>query len=193
MYKFVFKRIIDIAFSFVMLILVLPIFLLVAILIKINSKGPIFYTQKRLGKEGIIFKLIKFRTMTHKHREAHHQVYEGDPEVTYIGKFLRRYKIDELPQLFNVLKGDMSLVGPRPCLPELINKFNDDAFYRLKVRPGLTGLSQINGNIYLTWPQRWDYDKFYVVNLSFLLDLKIILKTIFVIFGGEQKFLNKRK
>ena len=188
MYKFFFKRIIDVLVSIFFLLIIIPLFLFVIILIKIDSKGPIFYCQDRLGINGNIFRLFKFRTMSHKIRQNHTQTYEGDPEITRIGSVLRRLKIDELPQLINILLGNMSLVGPRPCLPELLVKFNDDAYSRLKVKPGLTGLAQINGNIYLSWEERWIYDKKYVENISFLLDLKILCKTFLIVIFGEKKF-----
>jgi lipopolysaccharide/colanic/teichoic acid biosynthesis glycosyltransferase len=190
MYKFFFKRIIDVLVSIFFLLIIIPLFLFVIILIKIDSKGPIFYCQDRLGINGNIFRLFKFRTMSHKIRQNHTQTYEGDPEITRIGSVLRRLKIDELPQLINILLGNMSLVGPRPCLPELLVKFNDDAYSRLKVKPGLTGLAQINGNIYLSWEERWIYDKKYVENISFLLDLKILCRTFLIIIFGEKKFKN---
>jgi len=188
MYKIFFKRIIDVLVSIFFLLIIIPLFLFVIILIKIDSKGPIFYCQDRLGINGNIFRLFKFRTMSHKIRQNHTQTYEGDPEITRIGSVLRRLKIDELPQLINILLGNMSLVGPRPCLPELLVKFNDDAYYRLKVKPGITGLAQINGNIYLSWEERWIYDKKYVENISFLLDLKILCRTFLIIIFGEKKF-----
>jgi undecaprenyl phosphate N,N'-diacetylbacillosamine 1-phosphate transferase len=109
--------------------------------------------------------------------------------VTTVGVVLRRLKIDELPQILNILKGDMSIVGPRPCLPALENDFNEDGEIRLKVRPGLTGLAQTNGNIYLTWEERWKYDRNYVEKCNFVLDLKIVLKTVLIVFIGEEKFL----
>ena len=124
--------------------------------------------------------------MTHKQRHNHTEILPDNPEVTRIGRSLRRFKIDELPQLLNVLGGDMSIVGPRPALPSQLESYNMVGHKRLEVRPGLTGLAQINGNILLSWPERWVYDKQYVENLSLLLDLKIILKTFRIIFKGEK-------
>jgi Sugar transferases involved in lipopolysaccharide synthesis len=193
MYKNFFKRIFDIVLTLPVLIVGIPLFLLVAILIKIDSSGPIFFTQYRLGKDAAIFKMYKFRTMTDKKRSVDHEILKGDSEVTCVGKYLRRFKIDELPQLINVLIGDLSIVGPRPCMPELQAKFDENGKVRTKVRPGLTGLSQINGNIYLGWADRWVYDKYYVDNISLALDFRIIFKTFFVIFKGEDKFLNLDK
>ncbi len=190
MYK-VFKYLFDLILSLVLLISIMPLLLLVAILIKINSPGPIFFNQKRLGKDGRLFYLFKFRTMNDCKRDISKQVFDSSEDLTAVGKILRRFKIDELPQVMNVLLGDMSFVGPRPCLPEQLNSFTEIAYYRLKVKPGLTGLAQINGNIYLSWQERWEYDKYYVQNVNFLLDLKIIIKTIRVIFKGERHFLKK--
>ncbi len=191
-YQSLFKPIFDISLAFILLLLLFLFLFLVAILIRLDSKGPIFYTQDRLGKDGKVFKLLKFRSMVHRlNRKPGEsgEIISGDhPEITNIGKFIRRFKIDELPQLINILKGDLSLVGPRPCLPELREQFNENGEFRLLVKPGCTGLAQIYGNIYLPWPERWKYDAYYVKNISFLLDLKIILKTLYLIFVGEDKF-----
>lgn len=124
-------------------------------------------------------------------RTSEIQVYGNNSEITTVGKLLRRLKIDELPQLINVLKGDMSFIGPRPCLPELRNEFDENGWERLKVRPGLSGLAQINGNIYLSWEERWKYDAEYVSKQSFILDIKIILKTFLIVIFGEKKFIKK--
>ena len=193
MYQKTFKRLLDIILTFPVLIVVAPFFLLIAGLIKIDSSGPVFFPQHRLGKDAAIFKMYKFRTMTDRKRTVDHEILNGDSEVTQVGKYLRRFKIDELPQLINVLIGDLSIVGPRPCMPELQNKFDENGKTRIKIRPGLTGLSQINGNIYLEWTDRWKYDKYYVENVSLCLDLEIIFKTFLVIFKGEDKFLNLDK
>ena len=191
MYILFFKRFFDILFSgFLLTILIIP-FILTAIFIKMSSKGPIFFNQVRIGKDGIRFKIFKFRTMIHKKRVVNNEILLNNPEIIFGGKLLRRFKIDELPQLFNILIGDMSFVGPRPCTPELLQKFNETAFFRLKVRPGLTGLAQTKGNIYLTWEERWLFDKKYVLALSFLEDLKIFLKTFFVLIFGEKIFLKR--
>lgn len=191
MYSLFFKRIIDLFFSLIGLIIVSPLLLICSVIIKISSKGPIFFLQDRLGKEGKIFKVYKLRTMTNRKRDADREIRKGDSDVTKFGYFLRRYKIDELPQLLNVLLGNMSIVGPRPCMPELINVFNDDGKFRIKVLPGLTGLAQINGNINLSWEDRWKYDRIYVENISFIMDVKIIIKTISILIVGEDKFVNK--
>jgi lipopolysaccharide/colanic/teichoic acid biosynthesis glycosyltransferase len=182
---------IDIIVAFAALIALSPLILLSLIIVKLDSKGPIFFYQDRLGLNGKIFRVLKIRTMTDLKRIPNKEILHGDAEVTTVGAFLRRFKIDELPQLINVLKGDMSIVGPRPGLPSQKDEFDCNGIKRLLVRPGLTGLAQINGNIYLTWPERWKYDRNYVDNVSFLLDAKIILKTVRILLQGEQKFLKR--
>jgi len=189
MYSNYFKRVFDFLVSLIGLLVVFPILLVSAILVKITSPGSLFFLQERLGKGGETFKVYKFRTMTDKKRDVSHEILKGDSEVTRVGYYLRRFKIDELPQMFNILKGDMSIVGPRPCIPSQMQEFNEDGKYRILVKPGLTGLSQTNGNIYLTWEERWKYDRQYVENVSFLLDFNIIIKTILIVFLGEEKFL----
>src|SRR5690606_18358995 len=126
MYRHFFKRLIDFLAAFFGLLLISPIFIVSAILVKTTSKGPLFFLQERLGKDGKIFKVYKFRTMTDKKREVNREVLKGDAEVTKVGYYLRRFKIDELPQILNVLKGEMSLVGPRPCMPSQLAEFNED-------------------------------------------------------------------
>lgn len=182
---------IDFLLAMLALIVLVPLFIVCFILIKLDSKGPFFFFQERLGKNGKMFKVFKLRTMTDKIRKSDSEVLKGNSEVTKVGYILRRLKIDELPQIINILVGDMSVVGPRPCLTSQINDFNEDGLKRLLVRPGLTGLAQTNGNIYLTWPERWIYDRKYVESISFLLDVKIIFKTFLIVFLGEKKFINK--
>lgn len=144
-----------------------------------------------MGKNNGLFSIYKFRTMTDKERKVDRKILKGDPEVTKVGAVLRRLKIDELPQLINILKGDMAIVGPRPAIPNQVKSFNEDGKFRTKVRPGLTGLAQTNGNIYLTWEERWVYDRLYVESVSFFLDIKLIFKTILIVLMGEEKFVNK--
>ncbi len=189
MYKSFFKHFFDFIVALLALLLISPIFLISILLIKTTSKGPLFFLQERLGKNGKIFSVYKFRTMTDKKRDVNREILKGDAEVTKVGYYLRRFKIDEFPQILNILKGDMSLVGPRPCMPFQINEFNEDGKYRILVKPGMTGLAQTNGNIFLSWEERWKYDRKYVENISFMLDLEIILKTILIVFLGEEKFL----
>ena len=184
------KRLLDIVLSILALIVLSPFFLIIAIAIRWETPGPIFYFQDRLGRSGKIFQAIKFRTMTHAQRVPDHEVLPADPDVTRAGAFLRRYKLDELIQLVNVLKGEMSIIGPRPALTRQLAEYDEIGRKRLLVKPGLSGLAQINGNIYLSWPERWQYDARYVENCSLPLDLWIIWRTIAVMVVGEDKFLH---
>lgn len=191
MYKSFIKRFFDFLISLLIILFLVPLFIILYILVKLDSKGDFFFFQERLGKNGQIFKVFKIRTMTDKVRVADREILKGDSEVTRMGNILRRLKIDELPQIINIFKGDMSFVGPRPCLPNQISEFNEDGKTRILVTPGLTGLAQTNGNIYLTWEERWKYDRYYVENLSFFLDIAIVFKTVLIVLLGEQKFLKK--
>jgi lipopolysaccharide/colanic/teichoic acid biosynthesis glycosyltransferase len=165
----------------------LPFFLVAAVLIKIDSKGPVFFMQERVGKNGKIFKTFKFRTMIAGADEKTKGVYidKENPYVTRIGKFLRRSGIDELPQVINVFKGDMSFVGPRPTLEYQIKKYNDFQKKRLLMKPGITGWALVNGRNELTWPERIKLDVWYVEHWSFWLDMKILFKTVWVVGRGE--------
>jgi len=182
------KRFFDVIVAAVALILLSPLFILIALLIRLDSRGSILFIQERLGRGGKIFRAYKFRTMTDRPRVSDHEIIGRDPEITRVGYWLRRFKLDELPQLINVIKGDMSIVGPRPALPSQLSVYDSKTMKRLVVRPGLTGLAQVNGNIHLSWPERWQYDIWYVEHLSLMLDLKIIIKTFAVIIFGEDKF-----
>lgn len=188
MYSF-FKRIFDLLFAISVLVIVGPVLLISIILLKLESKGPAFFFQDRLGLNGKVFKVFKLRTMTHKKREVHQQILKDNPEVTKVGYYLRRFKIDELPQFINVLLGTMSIVGPRPCLTNIEHLYTEDTKFRFLVKPGVTSLAGVRGSIYLSWPDKWYYDKLYVQNASLFLDLKIIVKTVLVVFVGEKKFL----
>lgn len=192
LYSCCFKRFLDVVAALVLLTLLAPLLLLTIIFIRLDSRGPVFFRQKRMGRNGAVFNLLKFRTMTHRPRAVTGEVFLDNSEITRVGRWLRRYKVDELPQLINVLTGDMSLVGPRPALPEQRADYTELACKRLWVRPGLTGLAQVNGNIFLTWPERWAYDAQYVENLSLALDLKILLRTFAVVLKGEERFVNKK-
>lgn len=182
------KRFLDITVSLCVIILMMPLFFIVGFIIKIVSSGPVFFFQTRIGLNGEKFKLVKFRSMTVNSKRIHSQTYTDDPEVFLFGKFLRRTKIDELPQLFNVLIGDMSLVGPRPCLEHTYELMPEWARVRFHVRPGLTGLAQVNGNIKLEWESRWKYDAEYVENISIGNDALIFFKTFLVVLLGEERF-----
>lgn len=183
------KRTADIFFSAAGLIVLMPILLISAILLEIFMPGPLFFKQQRVGKNGRLFNILKFRSMkVDKALEASHDFTRDAERMTPFGKLLRRTKIDELPQLWNVLVGDMSLVGPRPTVKEQTDKYNDYQRQRLNMRPGMTGLAQVNGNVSLTWDERFVYDIEYVNNFSVLLDIKILCKTVLVVIMGEEKF-----
>jgi exopolysaccharide biosynthesis polyprenyl glycosylphosphotransferase len=179
----------DILLSHIGLITSIPIIIVAGILIKLETEGPIIYTQERLGKDGHLFKIYKLRTMNSNAEEYRIQWAEkNDPRTTKVGRFLRKTRIDELPQLFNVLKGDMSIVGPRPERPYFIEKFVREIpkfNERLAVKPGITGWSQINGGYELSPKEKLEKDLFYIENQSILLDIKIILKTIKVVITFE--------
>jgi lipopolysaccharide/colanic/teichoic acid biosynthesis glycosyltransferase len=184
------KRAFDLLLAIPLTLVLMPFLGVVAFLVKVTSPGPAFFNQARLGKLGKIFVAYKFRTMLHRERTHHVEIREGNSEVTRIGKLLRRFKIDELPQVFNVLRGEMSLVGPRPPLPEQINDYDTETLQRLMATPGVTGLAQVNGGTQMSWPERWQYDLRYVHELSFGLDLAILLRTIMVVVLGEERFHN---
>ena len=190
-YQGVIKRLLDIVLSGLALILLCPILILICILILIDDFGPVLFKQKRVGKNEKIFQILKFRTMyidAEKYQETGVEVIGKDPRITKMGFLLRRFKIDELPQLINVLKGDMSIIGPRPSIPDYLKSYQNWERERFTVRPSLSGLAQVNGNIFLSKTERSKFDVEYVHKISFLLDTKIVLKTILVIIFGEEKF-----
>jgi undecaprenyl phosphate N,N'-diacetylbacillosamine 1-phosphate transferase len=182
------KRLFDIVVVVLSLIVAGPLMLLIGLAIRLTSRGPILFRQERLGRGGKVFLAMKFRTMTDKPRvPSTMRVDAADADVTFVGRILRRTKLDELPQIFHVLSGEMSMVGPRPQLPRQLAEFDDNARMRLLVRPGLTGMAQTHGNVALTWPERWYYDAQYVKNLSLALDLKLLVRTIAVLLHGEER------
>lgn len=192
MYRIFFKRGFDLVISGCILFVLIPFIVLFAILIKCDSQGPVFYLQTRVGKDSKLFRIYKLRTMTDQLRNSNEkQTFLGDPDITRVGYFLRRFKIDELPQIVNVFIGNMSLVGPRPALPELYKEYGNLAKARLVVCPGMTGLAQVNGNIHLSWNERLVLDREYVENVCLWTDLCILLKTIGIILLGELKFVKK--
>lgn len=187
------KRLMDIVFSLILLIVTSPIILLTAIAIKLESEGPVFYKQERMGMNGKIFKIIKFRTMINDAEKYTGPVWstKDDPRITKVGKFLRKVRLDEIPQAINILKGDMSFVGPRPERPFFVEKLSKEIpLYkrRLKVRPGLTGWAQVKHKYDESIEDvkiKLRYDLFYIENMSLRLDFKIILRTIFVVLFGK--------
>lgn len=176
MYKFV-KRIFDIVSSLLAIILLSVPILLLAVLIKIKLGGPVLFKQERPGKDGKIFTLIKFRTMTNQCDE-NGELLPDDVRLTKFGVFLRSTSLDELPELFNILKGDMSVIGPRPLLVQYLTRYNEHQAQRHLVRPGLTGWAQVNGRNAISWEQKFDYDVEYVKNVNLFLDIKIIFMTV---------------
>jgi len=184
------KRFIDISGSFFLLVILSPILLISAITVKSTSKGPVFFTQLRVGKDLKTFRVFKFRTMTDKKHKVE-KIYGKSDHITAVGYYLRRFKLDELPQLVNVLIGDMSLVGPRPGVPEQLEEMTKKTKKRYSVRPGITGLAQVSGNIYLDWEDRFVFDLIYIKNITFLNDLKIIVRTAMLIIVGEKNYVNK--
>jgi len=184
---FLVKEVFDKIVSFISLIVLLPIFFVVSLLIKLDSPGPVFFLQDRVGKDGKIFKVFKFRTMTSDAPEKTKGKYidNSNPYFTRVGKILRRTGIDELPQKINVLKGEMSLVGPRPTLPYQVAKYNEYQRKRLLMKPGITSWALIHGINKLTWSERIKYDACYVKHWNFWLDIKIIFNTMWVTASGE--------
>lgn len=189
MYKNFIKRTLDIILSFMGLtFLALPM-LIVALIIKLDSKGPVLFKQVRLGKDGKEFKILKFRSMCVDAEHTGSGVYsgKGDPRVTKIGRIMRATSIDELPQLINILKGEMSFIGPRPPLtyhPWPIDQYTDEQRRMFSVRPGITGWAQINGRKAVEWNKRIELNNWYVDNVSFALDVKILFKTVGKVFSN---------
>lgn len=164
-------------------------FLIIALLIKLDSKGPVFFLQERLGKDGKVFKMFKFRSMVQgaANMGAGLEIVKNDSRVTRVGRFLRRLRIDEYPQLFHVLTGKMSLVGPRPAFPHHLEKYTQDETRRLSVRPGFTNMDILRGGNALSWPERIQWDLWYIDHWSLWLDIKIILGSFKVVFSGEDE------
>jgi len=183
----IFKEAFDRAIAIIALIILSPLFIIISVLIKLDSRGPVFFVQERAGVKGKLFNSIKFRTMMHKAAECGLglNVKDGDERITRVGRFLRAWSLDELPQLINVLKGDMSIVGPRPTLQYQVELYNDFQRKRLLVKPGITGWAQVNGRNAISWEQRIKLDVWYVENCSLWLEFKIILKTIKVVIKKE--------
>lgn len=178
MYEHFFKRLIDFMVVFIALLIIWPILLVITIWLHFANKGAgAFFTQERPGKNGKIFKVIKFKSMTDE-RDENGYLLPDAQRLTPVGRFIRSTSLDELPQLINVLKGDMALVGPRPLLPEYLPYYTEREKLRHSVRVGITGLAQVNGRNKITWEERLEYDAYYAEHVSFMLDLKIILLTI---------------
>ena len=183
-YKGFFKRFLDAVLAVTAFIVALPIFLVVTALLSIANQGKPFFFQLRPGKDGRMFKVIKFKTMNDL-KDAQGNLLPDEKRLTAIGSFVRKTSLDEIPQLLNVIKGDMSLVGPRPLLEEYLPLYNELQKRRHEVRPGITGWAQVNGRNNVPWKQRFAYDVWYVDHLSFKLDLKILWMTLAKVFKSE--------
>lgn len=177
MYKSLIKPFFDITCAFIGLVLLLPIFVLVTLFLLFANDGKPFFFQLRPGKDGKIFKIIKFKTMNDR-KDAHGNLLPDADRLTKIGSFVRKTSLDEIPQLLNVVLGDMSIVGPRPLLATYMHLYNDFQNRRHEVKPGITGWAQVNGRNAISWDKKFELDVWYVDHISFLLDVKILFKTI---------------
>ena len=177
------KRLMDLIISLLVLVILIPVFIIIALVIKVGDRGPVFFQQERIGLYGKKFSICKFRTMVVNAEKMGAGVFveEEDTRITKAGKFLRHTSLDELPQLINILRGEMSLVGPRPTLPYQVENYDHRQIKRLNVKPGVTGWAQINGRSSLSWPERIELDLWYIKNWSLWMDLKIIFKTLKVV------------
>jgi len=181
------KHFLDFFFSLLLIILISPILLIVSLLIKLDDGGKVFFLQERVGKNRQIFQIIKFRTMVENatQMKGGYSVSENDPRITKVGRFLRKTSLDELPQLFNILKGDMSFIGPRPPLtffPKDYHEYESWVLERFKMRPGITGLAQVNGRNDIDWYERFKFDVEYVKNWTFRMDIRVFFQTIKTVF-----------
>lgn len=198
MYKSV-KRVLDFVFSLFALIVFSPLMAVAAVMIKLDDGGPALFRQKRPGKNGEIFEVYKFRTMSVRTEDENGRPLSDMERMTKIGRALRKTSIDELPQFINVLKGEMSFIGPRPLLCEYLDLYSPEQARRHEVRPGISGWAQVNGRNAITWEEKFDYDVYYVDNMSFGLDMKILVKTVANVISGagvnsaEQSTMEKFK
>lgn len=184
MYKKYIKPFFDFSFALISIVIVSPVFGIIVLFLFLSVKGSVFFLQKRPGIHGEIFTIIKLKTMNDK-KDIDGKLLPDNERLTTIGKWIRKTSIDELPQLINVLKGEMSIIGPRPLLPEYLSLYNDFQNRRHEVKPGITGWAQINGRNAIDWDKKFTYDVWYVDNISFILDCKIILKTIIKVIYGK--------
>jgi len=178
------KHIFDFIIAFSLLLFLLPLFLLVCMLLYASGMKTVFFTQTRPGKNERLFKIIKFKTMTDE-RDKNGNLLPDSIRLTPIGEIIRKLSLDELPQLINVLKGDMSLIGPRPLLPEYLPLYSETQKKRHEVKPGITGWAQVNGRNTLSWEKKFEYDVWYVKNWSFILDMKILWMTVLKVLKRE--------
>jgi lipopolysaccharide/colanic/teichoic acid biosynthesis glycosyltransferase len=180
-------RALDLLLAAALLALAAPLLALAALLVRLESPGPVFYRQRRVGRDGRPFELFKLRTMVPGAETMGAGIYvvEGDPRITRVGRLLRRFSLDELPNLVNVLKGDMAIVGPRPTVQEQVDRYTERQRRRLEVKPGITGWAQVNGRTSLPWPERIELDVWYVEHRSLLLDLRIFARTVRMLASGH--------
>ncbi|AXT55055.1 sugar transferase [Aquimarina sp. AD1] len=190
MYRYFFKRVFDFSISLMLLICIGPIFLVLIIFLAIANNGKPFFVQKRPGKSEKIFSIIKFKTMNDL-KDPEGNLLPDNERMTTVGTFVRKTSLDEIPQLINVLKGDMSLIGPRPLIIEYLPVYNETQKKRHNVRPGITGWAQVNGRNSITWKKKFEYDVWYVENCSFLLDLRILGLTLKKVVKKEDVNLSK--
>jgi len=184
MYRFFFKRLIDLILAIIGFIIFFPFFLIIIISLFFFNRGKVFFTQKRPGKGGKSFYVVKFKTMNDL-RDSNGQLLPDHQRITVVGRFIRTTSLDEIPQLINVIKGDMALIGPRPLLVEYLPLYNQTQARRHEVRPGITGWAQINGRNAISWEQKFDFDVWYVDHISFGLDIRILWLTFVKVFKRE--------
>jgi lipopolysaccharide/colanic/teichoic acid biosynthesis glycosyltransferase len=181
------SRVLDVVLAALLLLVTAPLLALAALAIRVESRGPVFYRQLRVGRDGESFELWKLRTMVPGAESMGAGIYvlDGDPRITRVGRMLRRFSLDELPNLMNVLRGDMAIVGPRPTVQEQVDRYTDRQRRRLEVKPGITGWAQINGRTSLPWPDRIELDVWYVEHRSMRLDLRILARTARMLATGH--------
>lgn len=184
MYKNIFKPVLDLILSLVAFIILLPMFLILILFFAIANNGKPFFFQTRPGKNNRVFKIVKFKTMNDR-KDSNGNLLADEDRLTSIGRFVRKTSLDEIPQLLNVIKGDMSLVGPRPLLIEYLSLYDEDQVRRHEVRPGITGWAQVNGRNAISWQEKFRLDVWYVDHISLLLDIKILCLTIVKVFKSE--------
>jgi lipopolysaccharide/colanic/teichoic acid biosynthesis glycosyltransferase len=189
------NRPLDLALAGVLLVVTAPLLALAALAIRLESRGPVFYSQRRIGKDGRPFELLKLRTMVPGAESMGAGIYvlEGDPRITRVGRLLRRFSLDELPNLMNVVRGDLAIVGPRPTVQEQVDRYTERQRRRLEVKPGITGWAQINGRTSLPWPERIELDVWYVEHRSLRLDLRILARTARMLATGHGLYSEELK
>jgi undecaprenyl phosphate N,N'-diacetylbacillosamine 1-phosphate transferase len=184
MYKNYIKQLFDFIFALIGMLFFMPVFFAIYLLLKIANKGDAFFFQDRPGKNGNVFKIIKFKTMNDA-KDVNGNLLSDAERLTTVGSFVRKTSLDEIPQLINVIKGDMSLIGPRPLLTQYLHLYNDFQNRRHEVKPGITGWAQVNGRNAISWEKKFEYDVWYVDHCSFLLDIQILFKTILKVIKKE--------